>query len=609
MRTLDSLRLAAALTVVTLFAACGSSSGDDAAPPAAQPAAFAPAITQQPASTQVMESQPASFSVVATGTDPLAYQWQRNGVDIAGASAANYTLAAATVGDSGATFRVTVSNIVGSVASDNASLTVNPFAMPLGGIQYFKASNTQNGDAFGQTVALSADGSTLAVAARREDSGALGIGGNQADESAGASGAVYIFAVVGGVWSQQAYVKASNTGAGDEFGFSLALSADGNTLAVGALDEDSIATGIDGNQADNSVSSAGAVYVFTRTGSTWNQQAYVKASNTASGDSFGISVALSADGSTLAVGAIGEDSNATGIGGDQINNAAFAAGAVYVFARSGAAWTQQAYVKASNTGQLDNFGSALALAADGNTLAVSAPGESSDATGIDGNQASNLAFNSGAVYVFVRAGAAWTQQVYVKASNTDSGDFFGDSLALSADGNTLAVGTPLEDSDATGINGDGANDLANFSGAAYMFVRTGTAWSQQAYIKASNTEAFDLFGLAVALNADGNTLVVGAPAEDSNATGLNGDQTNNSGPTNGAAYVFKRSGSVWQQSTYAKQSTAGVVVADLSFGISVAVSGDASTYAVGAFDEDGNATGVNGVGTGTSLGSGAVFMY
>ncbi len=137
----------------------------------------------------------------------------------------------------------------------------------------------------------------------------------------------------------------------DLFGSSVALSADGSTLAVGAPDEASAATGIGGNQADNSAPGAGAVYVFTRSGTAWSQQAYVKASNTDADDRFGDSVALSADGSTLAVGAVVEASAATGIGGNQADNSAQDAGAVYVFTRSGTTWSQQAYVKASNTGR------------------------------------------------------------------------------------------------------------------------------------------------------------------------------------------------------------------------------------------------------------------
>ncbi|MCA2979628.1 MAG: cadherin-like beta sandwich domain-containing protein [Myxococcaceae bacterium] len=201
---------------------------------------------------------------------------------------------------------------------------------------------------------------------------------------------------------QQAYVKASNTGAGDEFSSSVALSADGSTLAVGAPGEDSSATGVNGNQAGSSAGESGAVYVFTRTGSTWAQQAYVKASNTGAGDEFGSSVALSVDGSTLAVGASREDSSATGVNGNQAGSIAAFAGAVYVFTRTGSTWAQQAYVKASNTGADDRFGSSVALSVDGSTLAVGARSEASNATGVNGTQTDNSAFPAGAVYVFTR---------------------------------------------------------------------------------------------------------------------------------------------------------------------------------------------------------------
>ncbi|HEX7481628.1 MAG TPA: cadherin-like beta sandwich domain-containing protein, partial [Polyangiales bacterium] len=173
---------------------------------------------------------------------------------------------------------------------------------------------------------------------------------------------------------QEAYVKASNTGETDFFGYGVSLSADGNTLAVGAYGEDSNGTGVNsGTQADDSALYSGAVYVFTRSGITWSQQAYVKASNTGANDGFGYAVSLSADGNTLAVGAYREDSNGTGVNsGTQADDSATNSGAVYVFTRSGISWSQQAYVKASNTGAGDVFGSAVALSADGNALAVGA---------------------------------------------------------------------------------------------------------------------------------------------------------------------------------------------------------------------------------------------
>ncbi|MBV1928377.1 MAG: FG-GAP repeat protein, partial [Gammaproteobacteria bacterium] len=311
------------------------------------------------------------------------------------------------------------------------------------------------------------------------------------------------------------YFKASNTDVIDEFGYSVALSADGNTLAVSAPGEDSASTEINGDGNDDNASRAGAVYLFSRTGNSWSQQAYLKASNTDTNDWFGQSVALSANGNTLAVGAIGEDSAATGINDDENDDNASKAGAVYLFSRTDSSWSQQAYLKASNTDADDEFGTDLALSADGNTLAVSARGEGSAAKGINGDEYDDNASWAGAVYLFSRTDSSWSQQAYLKASNTDSWDLFGQSVALSADGNTLAVGAYGEDSAATGINGDENDDNAGAAGAVYLFSRTDSSWSQQAYIKASNTDADDRFGWSVALSADGYTLAVGAYSEDS----------------------------------------------------------------------------------------------
>jgi hypothetical protein len=224
------------------------------------------------------------------------------------------------------------------------------------------------------------------------------VDGDQRDNEAPLSGAVYVFTRLGTAWRQQAYLKASNTDENDFLGSSVAL--DGDMLAVGAQGEASTATGVNGDQSNNEAPS-GAVYVFTRSDTTWRQQAYVKASNTDPGDGFGISVAL--DGDTLAVGAWGEDSAATGVDGDQSNNEARESGAVYVFTRSGTTWQQQAYLKASNTDAQDGFGGNLlpqqTLALDVDTLAVGALVEASAATGVNGDQSSNDAPGSGAVYV------------------------------------------------------------------------------------------------------------------------------------------------------------------------------------------------------------------
>ena len=475
-------------------------------------------------------------------------------------------------------------------------------------IGYIKASNTDFLDRFGVSVALSADGNTLAVGADGEANSATGINGDQADNSFRNSGAVYVFSRNGSLWEQQAYIKASNPDPFDTFGESVSLSADGNTLAVGASGESSSATGINnGDQTDNSLTSAGAVFVFSRNGSLWEQQAFIKASNTDETDFFGFSISLSADGNTLAVGAFLEASSATGINGVQTNNSVFGAGAVYIFVRNGSLWEEQAYIKASNTEADDFFGGSVSLSADGNTLAVGADGEASSATGINGVQTDNSVSSAGAVYVFARNGPLWEQQAYIKASNTEEDDKFGNRLSLSADGNTLAVGAGGEDSSATGINGDQAANSVSNSGAAYVFSRNGSLWEQQAYIKASNTEADDFFGGSVSLSADGNTLAVGANEEDSSATGINGDQTDNSLISPGAVFVFARNGSLWEQQAFIKASNTNQ--AD-RFGESVSLSADGNILAVGATGERSSASGINGDQNDNSVDrAGAVYLY
>ncbi|MDG2303992.1 MAG: FG-GAP repeat protein [Candidatus Binatia bacterium] len=260
------------------------------------------------------------------------------------------------------------------------------------------------------------------------------------------------------------------------------------------------------------------------------QAAYLKASNTESPDSFGASVAISGD--TIVVGAKFEDSAATGVNGDQSDNSESSSGAAYVFERSGGGWLQQAYLKASNTERYDSFGASVAISGD--TIVVGARSEDSAATGVNGDQSDNSAYASGAAYVFERSGVTWSQQAYLKASNTEAEDHFGSNVAISGD--TIVVGAWGEDSAATGVNGDQSDNSAAYTAAAYVFERSGVTWSQQAYLKASNTEGYDYFGRSVTISGD--TIVVGAPGEASAATGVNGNHSDNSESSSGAAYVF-----------------------------------------------------------------------
>lgn len=462
-------------------------------------------------------------------------------------------------------------------------------------IGYFKASHSSKGS-FGGAVALAGDGNTMAVGATDERSNATGINGDPTNDTLDNSGAVYVFSrsAPGSAWSQQAYLKASNNrrfsrvgylAHGPYFGWSLALSTDGSTLAVGSIYESSNARGVNGNQDNTDTPGAGAVYVFSRDNTTWSQQAYIKASNTRAQAGyyfpegsegayrdvlnphlFGAKVALSASGDLLAVGAPGEGSNATGINGNQDDNSAPGAGAVYTYTRSGATWTHQAYLKASNANAKDGFGN-IALSADGSTLTASARGEASSATGIHGDQNDNSLPNAGAVYVFTQTSGTWNQQAYLKASAADVNEVFGGAQALSSDGNTLAVA----------------------GNAVHVFARSNGAWSQQARLTSMSSGT--QFVSSVALSANGDILAMGTPRDGSSAAGFHGSPADNTKPSSGAVSLFQRSSGAWQPLAYVKASNPD---AHDQFGGVVSLSADASSMAVGAVHEQSKATGIQG---------------
>lgn len=452
---------------------------------------------------------------------------------------------------------------------------------------YVKASNTETNDGFGGTsenilspipgnaASVAVSGDWMAVGARGEDSA----NGVQIDNSAAESGAVYLFRRVGSVWSQEMYIKAPDIDANDQFGRAVAM--DGDTLAVGAPREDSSSAG---NPADDAAPDSGAVYIYRYDGAAWNLEAYLKASPIAAGDLFGGAVALQGD--VLVVGATGHDGAVTDSGaafvfrrsgttwtqeavlkasseitdsffgtsvalnGDAIVVGAWRetdgtvidsplpaspkSGAAYVFRRAGTAWSQEARFQPPAVEDGDEFGYSVAI--HGDVVAVGAPFEDSGSTGIDGDAANNTINGAGAVYIFRRSSGVWSQDAYVKPGHQLNNSMgFGTAVALR--GATLIVGAAIERGSNPGINPTPAGG-AESSGAAFVFRYKGTSWSQEAYLKAAVIGGGDdLFGLTLAF--DGQTLVVGAPREDSNATGVNGDATDNSAVDSGAVYVFR----------------------------------------------------------------------
>ncbi|MCB1132694.1 MAG: hypothetical protein KDN05_16335, partial [Verrucomicrobiae bacterium] len=414
---------------------------------------------------------------------------------------------------------------------------------------YLKASNPGRDDNFGCAVAVS--GGIIVVGAFGEDSANAGVNGTP-DESAAGSGAAYVFVRNNGVWTEQAYLKASNPGASDSFGSSVAVS--GETVVVGAWGEDGGSTTVNGPPND-SAGDRGAAYVFTRTGFVWTQQAYLKALNTGARE-FGRSVGISGD--AIIVGSPGESSSTSGINSTPNNSGATDSGAAYVFRRNGSNWNQEAFFKASNPDTSDLFGRAVAISGD--LVVVGAYNESSSTTGVN-SVPNNNSSGTGAAYVFVKSGEIWSQDAYLKASNPDLQDRFGWSVAVA---NDLVV--------------VGAYDEGNNEGAAYVFEKDAGLWSQRALLKGGNTDHSDHFGAAVAVTDD--LVVAGAPYEDGNGTGAN-STPNDSVIDSGAAYVFGRSEGGWSQDSYLKASnTSAGAGAEDEFGYAVAISGN--TAVVGA---------------------------
>jgi hypothetical protein len=354
---------------------------------------------------------------------------------------------------------------------------------------------------FGGFVAI--DGDTVLIGANQD----FGTGGTL-------SGAAYVYVRTGTTWTQQAKLTASDAAPIDDFGWHLSL--DGNTALVTAIWDD-----------DNGHDS-GSAYVFTRTGTTWTEQAKLTASDGVADDHFGYCSAL--DGDTAYIGANWDDDNGDG------------SGSLYVFVRSGTTWTQQAKLLALDGQAGDRFGGYVA--SSGDTALIGAYYD--DDNGVD----------SGSVYVFTRSGTNWTQQEKFSPADGAAGDTFGQPICI--DGDTAIIGSYYDD------------DKGNDSGSAYVFTRIGTIWTQQAKLLASDGAAGDAF-TNYGISLDGDTALIAACLHD----GIGNDS--------GSAYVFIRSGTTWtqQQKLIASDGAEGDM-----FATSVSLDGD--TALLGAWYDDDN---------------------
>ena len=333
--------------------------------------------------------------------------------------------------------------------------------------QILFASDAEAGDEFGNSCDVY--GEYAVVGASKEHANGISD-----------AGSVYVYHRLGNTWIQQAKLTASDGEASDYLGGQKGnLAIYGDTVVVGARDE------------DTGGSAAGSAYVFVRSGTTWSQQAILRASNAGASDQFATGVAIYKD--TIVIGAPTEDTTASD------------AGSLYVFTRSGTTWTQRAQLQASNAGASDRLGDSVSI--DGDTIIAGAYQEDTTAS------------DAGSAYIFTGSGATWTQQAQIQASDAAATDYFGHSVSIS--GNTVVVGSRYDD------------DGGSASGSAYVFVRSGTTWTQQAKLTASDAAASDDFGWNVDIDKD--HIVVAAYGED---TG---------GSEAGAIYVFSRSGSTWTE--------------------------------------------------------------
>jgi hypothetical protein len=403
--------------------------------------------------------------------------------------------------------------------------------------QKIQASDKSPVDEFGYSVAISSDGNTVIVGARYEGTYY--------------AGAAYIFtwSETSSSWSEEK-IQASDKQAGDYFGTSIAISGDGNTAIVGAYQEDAVV-------GTNTLSASGAAYIFTwsETSSSWSEQQKIQASDKQAYDQFGESVAISSDGNTAIVGASHEDTG----GGN--------AGAAYIFtwSETSSSWSEQQKIQASDKQAYDYFGGSVSISGDGNTVIVGARYEDS-----------KFWSESGAAYIFTwsETSSNWSEQQKIKASDNQQGDHFGYSVAISGDGNTAIVGA----------RGEGG------TGAAYIFTWSGTSWDEQDIIHASDKQAGDGFGNSVSISEDGNTAIVGANYEDA-VVGTN------TITDTGAAYIFTRSNSNWTEQNKIQASDKQAYD---GFGGSVFISDDGNTAIVGASHED---TG------GTNAGAAYLYKY
>ncbi|WP_108125676.1 hypothetical protein [Saccharospirillum mangrovi] len=488
----------------------------------------------------------------------------------------------------------------------------------LGSIGYFKGGDETNaGNLFGRSVSLSDDGTVMAV-------GAYGFDRQLPYQEN--SGGVFIFRKTDGVWAQEGAValvpNLPHGEAYDHVGMAVSLSGNGEYLAVGAPDEDG--SGEFANPAhDNGDPQSGAVYVFHHEDGEWVQQAYLKPelNGERAGQLYGLALSLDYEGSTLIVGANKASYWSSDLGENE-NEYLEDRGLGYLYSRVDISWVFSTLIY-EVSGDKARVGHSVSINGIGNTIALGAP-----------QAPNNNAIGRGAVQVYSRpnhisAPGYLVGPTFIRSPDpTPDQGFFGGSVSVSDNGKVIAIGDPWSSRPGAGINPT-QGIARSQSGSVYIYRwHDGDGWQQEVHIKAKYPGPEDMFGTHVSLSNDGRRLAVSTGAdfeynespdetyegsgEDSSAVGLNGNQLNNSAADSGAVYTYVQGDDgQWYFESYIKASnTAG----EQAFGQGLSLSGDGNTLAVGAFGEDGDATGVSsGIGLDGSNTdapqSGAVYLY
>ena len=378
-----------------------------------------------------------------------------------------------------------------------------------------------NYDQLGKSVSISGDGKTGVAGSVNHD---------------GAKGAIYVYDFTD--WVAPTKLQASDKQSNDEFGYSVAISNDGNTIAVGAPFSDYY-----------SYNNAGAVYIFTKSNGSWSQQDKLVTSDAYTNSFFGMSVAISHNGNLVVAGAPGDLTYA---------------GSAYVFTRSGSTWSQEQKLGVGGTVAevgYDEAGSSVSVSGDGLHIMVGAKYEDTTAT------------NAGSIYYWTRpsSGANATMRQRFQHSDASQYDNAGklNSIEISGDGNTFVMGVEMERTNAD-------QNTVNSRGAAYLFTRSGNTWTQRKRFLAYDGASWDYFGCSVSISNAGDRVIVGAQGEDGSSVW-----------DSGSVYMYIRGSNNWQIAfVYTPSFRASDAAQNDYLGGDISLSGNGYRFLVGANSTD-----------------------